>query len=86
MTPEQLARRGRSISASKARKSKDPVLLAIIASEWKTADNYAERRLRVSGASLSGYRSGKVAAPEHIVALCEKDLGIPRSYWKAIVD
>lgn len=60
--------------------------MAIIASEWKTAGNYAERRLRVSGASLSDYRSGKRGTPEHIAVLCEKDLGIPRSYWKLIVD
>jgi hypothetical protein len=86
MTPEQIARRGRAVSAAVAAKSKDPLLKAIAASQWRTQANYALRRLKITSQALSQYRTGVRSTPRYVAIAVEKDFGIPPTYWKAVVD
>jgi exosome complex RNA-binding protein Csl4 len=86
MTEEQNARRGRAVAAAVAAKSRDRVLLAIVASEWRTQASYARKRLGVTPAALGFYRTGAVAIPRALAEIVRGDLGIPLSHWKKVVD
>lgn len=85
-TDEQRARLGRAVAAARASKSKDRVLLAIVASEWRTQARYAKERLGVTPSALGFYRTGSIAIPRTLAEIIRGDLGIPLSHWEKIVD
>ena len=79
MTSEALQRRGRAIARTRA--GRDKLLLAISESEWGSQEQYARRRLKISPASLQGYRDGTRRCPMWVADAVKADFGIPHGYW-----
>jgi hypothetical protein len=82
MTDQQLRRRGQQIAKGRAAKSKDPLLIAIAASEWGSQDVYAPQALKVSASMLVGYRKGAYPMPRRLADRIKRDFGIGYDYWR----
>jgi len=83
MTSQQAQARGAAIARSLA--GKDPLLMAIVASPWGSAERYAKERLGVTGAALSQWRKGKRKVPSRVADLVKLDFGLSptKTLWPA---
>lgn len=75
MTGAQLQKRGEAIAASRADTSKDPLLLAIKVSKWKSLRRYA-KHLGVSPGTLINWRDGIHVPTEANAARVKRELGV----------
>lgn len=71
MTSVQAAERAQAISKAKA--GKDPFLVAVSASKWRSMNRYARKRLGKSPGMLTAYRQGTYPVPPEIAAKVWED-------------
>lgn len=81
MTGAQILQRGAAIALRRAHDSQDALQLAATKSRWKSVRQWA-KYLKVSPGSISGYAAGDRPTPPRIWKAAEKDLGVPRTYWR----
>lgn len=84
VTDAELQQRGRQIAKGWAKKSKDRLWKAIVASKWGSQEVYARDRLGKAPSSLSAYRTrgkGGTACPRPVADMVKADFGIGYDYW-----
>ena len=86
MTPAQLLERGAAIAVARAKGGRDPLVAAVLASEWRSLRQYAMRRLRVKPASLTQWHQGRAPVPSRVADLVAKDFGLsgPKIWPKGV--
>lgn len=86
MTSPQLLRRGAEIAKARAAASPDDrFLAAVTVSRWRSLTQYA-KHLKVSPASITGWKRGDRPCPLKVAKRVKEDLGLPFDVWPAGVE